>query len=356
MRRAPTASAIFTLTLGAGLLAAWGPAPPPLDPEEALRTAFDRSAAEKALAESAEHWHATYNCVTCHTNGLFLVSGAVDPDLKPAWQRTRSFAREYLQRYLEKNQEPQGQHGAVEGIVATSAFLAIGEARNQGRVSNDTLDALRKAASRVDASGHFTEWLTCDWPPYEVDHHFGTSLLLVALGTTPESFQTDETMAPHIGSMRTWIRENPPVNAHQAGMCLWADATGGLELTEEQRNAYIQWCRRDQHEDGGWSVKSIGGWLRPDGTPQVTDSEAYATAFMIFVLRQAGVAANDDAIKRGLAWLRAHQRESGRWFTRSPRRDRRHYLSNAATNFAILALEACEEPSPPESELVEEDR
>ena len=197
--------------------------------------------------------------------------------------------------------------------------------------------------ARVAPSGHFTEWLTCDWPPYEVDHHFGTSLLLVAIGTTPRSFQDDSKIAPHVRNMRTWMEENPPVNAHQAGMCLWANATGGLELTEEQRRNYITWCRRNQREDGGWSVKSIGGWLRPDGTPQLTESEAYATAFMIFVLRQSGVSTDDQAIQRGLNWLKSNQRESGRWFTRSPRRDRRHFLSNAATNFAILALEACEE-------------
>lgn len=343
MRIGTTISGIAALGLGAGLMAARGPAPPALSPDEALRGEFDRSAAETALAESAEHWHTTYNCVTCHTNGLFLVSGAVDPDLKPAYQRTRAFAREYLDRYLEKDQEPQGQHGAVEGIVATSAFLAIGEARANGEVSPGTLAALGEAVARVAPSGHFTEWLTCDWPPYEVDHHFGTSLLLVAIGTTPRSFQDDSKIAPHVRNMRTWMEKNPPVNAHQAGMCLWANATGGLELTEEQRRNYITWCRRNQREDGGWSVKSIGGWLRPDGTPQLTESEAYATAFMIFVLRQSGVSADDQAIQRGLNWLKSNQRESGRWFTRSPRRDRRHFLSNAATNFAILALEACEE-------------
>ena len=87
---------------------------------------------------------------------------------------------------------------------------------------------------------------------------------------------------------------------------------------------------------------SIGGWLRPDGTPQITESEAYATAFMIFALRQAGVPAEDQGIQRGLTWLRTNQRASGRWFNRSPRRDRMHFLSNAATNFALLAFESCE--------------
>ena len=329
------------IVLGA-MLAGSPSEPPKITPEEAFRADFDPLAAQQAAASSAEHWHATYNCVTCHTNGLFLVAGSTTKALKEPYDRTRSFAHSYLKRYLEAGQTPAGQHGAVEGIAATSAFLAIGEARNGGSVSPETLAALRHAVDRLDPTGHYADWLTCDWPPYEVDHHFGTTLLLVALGGTPESFQTNLEIAPHLRNMRNWLTKNPPENAHQAGMCLWADATGGLSLTDEQRKQYIRSCRTGQQADGGWSVLSIGGWLRPDGTPQIKDSEAYATAFMIFALRQAGVPAEDEGIQRGLTWLRANQRASGRWFNRSPRRDRMHFLSNAATNFALLAFESCE--------------
>ena len=129
-------------------------------------------------------------------------------------------------------------------------------------------------------------------------------------------------------------------------MCLWANATGGIELTDPQREEYITRCRQLQKKDGGWSVFGIGEWARPDGTPQLSQSEAYATAFMVFVLRKAGVPSQDETIQRGLAWLRSNQRESGRWFNRSPRRDRRHYLSNAATNFTLMAFQACQSETP----------
>ena len=63
---------------------------------------------------------------------------------------------------------------------------------------------------------------------------------------------------------------------------------------------------------------------------------------MLYVLRQAGAQATAKPIQRGVAWLKANQRESGRWFTRSLNRDGRHYISNAGTAFAILALKSCE--------------
>jgi hypothetical protein len=46
----------------------------------------------------------------------------------------------------------------------------------------------------------------------------------------------------------------------------------------------------------------------------------------------------DEVIVAGLAWLRENQREEGDWYTRSPRRDRKHYISRAATAFALMAL------------------
>jgi squalene-hopene/tetraprenyl-beta-curcumene cyclase len=63
---------------------------------------------------------------------------------------------------------------------------------------------------------------------------------------------------------------------------------------------------------------------------------------MVYVLRQAGVAADDPAVAKGAAWLKANQRESGRWYTRSLNNDNAHYITNAGTAFAVMALKACE--------------
>ena len=75
---------------------------------------------------------------------------------------------------------------------------------------------------------------------------------------------------------------------------------------------------------------------------------AEGTGFAIYVLRQAGVPAEQPRIQKGIAWLKTHQRASGRWFTRSMWKDSKHYITHAGTAYGILALAACGEIGPKE--------
>jgi squalene-hopene/tetraprenyl-beta-curcumene cyclase len=62
---------------------------------------------------------------------------------------------------------------------------------------------------------------------------------------------------------------------------------------------------------------------------------------VLCVLHESGVPVKETSIQRGVQWLKTHQRESGRWFTRSLNQDGGHVISNAQTAFAVMALEAC---------------
>ena len=64
---------------------------------------------------------------------------------------------------------------------------------------------------------------------------------------------------------------------------------------------------------------------------------------MIHLARRGAVPAADARLAKGVAWLKAQQRESGRWFARSLNEDGKHFLSHAGTAFALLALHACGE-------------
>ena len=86
------------------------------------------------------------------------------------------------------------------------------------------------------------------------------------------------------------------------------------------------------------------GLERDDGQAWDTNtSDGYGTGFVIVVSRELGLAADDPRLQRGIAWLRTHQRVSGKWFTRSPVNDAGNLISNAGSAFAILALQACGE-------------
>jgi squalene-hopene/tetraprenyl-beta-curcumene cyclase len=62
---------------------------------------------------------------------------------------------------------------------------------------------------------------------------------------------------------------------------------------------------------------------------------------IVYVLRQAGMQAPEEPLQRAVAWLKANQRESGRWFTRSLNNDKAHYITHAGTGFAVMALAVC---------------
>ena len=101
-----------------------------------------------------------------------------------------------------------------------------------------------------------------------------------------------------------------------------------------------------QRRDGGWGKDSeVEGWdghkRKDESKQELEKSDGYGTGFVAYVLRQGGVPASDDRLKRAISWLKTNQRESGRWFTRSPTRDSRHVISDAGTAFAVMAIDAC---------------
>ena len=304
--------------------------------EEPIRSEYSLEAADRYLAKTSDQWKQTYNCVSCHTNGLYLLSGAMEPAGKP-WQEARAFALQYANRYISEELEPRGQYGAVEGMVATACFLALGDSVRFGTFTPEVQRVLDHAISLQDESGHWPDWLACNWPPYESDHHFGVTLMALTLGRAPREYRERDSVKAASQSLREWLKNNPPENLHQKGMLLWAHAEGGVDLPVEMLSAYRDALLGAQQEDGGWCMASLGDWNRHDGTEQLQESEAYPTAFAIWVLSRSG-AGDSDATLKATAWLKSNQRESGRWFSRSQRKDTKHYLSEAATNMASMAL------------------
>ena len=110
--------------------------------------------------------------------------------------------------------------------------------------------------------------------------------------------------------------------------------------------------RRHQREDGGWSIRSFAApeaWgggnraakLRSEPDFETPASDGHMTGLAILALREAGVPADDAGITRGVTWLGANQRASGRWWTRSLNTDSWHFITYSGTALPILALHAC---------------
>lgn len=310
----------------------------------------DEFSQEEALAftdNAARHWQESRGCITCHTNGVYLVTRAEIDTESVAYLETRAFARDYLRPYLEESRKPRGQHGAIEGMVATTAFLAISDMKTTGELDEITTAALNNLWKTQDPKGHWPKWLKCNWGPYESDDHFGPSLVAVAAGLLPDEYRKQSQAAAGIERLRKYLKQTIPTNAHQKAMLLWANANMNDLIDESLQKQWIEDILELQHEDGGWALIDLGddSWKREDDKKQDAHSDGYATGFIIFTLRKSGLPANHRALEQGAVWLKANQRKSGRWFTRSPRRDRHHFISQAGTNFAAAAIHLMDHPN-----------
>jgi squalene-hopene/tetraprenyl-beta-curcumene cyclase len=143
--------------------------------------------------------------------------------------------------------------------------------------------------------------------------------------------------------LQAYFSKNPAPSFHHRVVLLWASMRVEGLMTAEERTATIARLRELQRADGGWCLPSLIEAKRHDGSANdpAAASDGYATGLSVFVLRQAGIPASDAGLQRGVAWLRSHQRASGRWFTRSLSTDAHHYITHAGTAFAILALRSC---------------
>jgi squalene-hopene/tetraprenyl-beta-curcumene cyclase len=318
--------------------------------DEPLAKTFSAQKSIGFIERSVSRWQAKNKCITCHTNGLHLVAGSVATPESDVLLKNREFSRKFLSSYVQRNKKPEGARGTlkdIEGIVAGTSFLTISEMNTAKKLHPDTEAALDFIWTRQSKSGAWDSWLKCHWAPFEVDNHFGASLAAIALAMTPDAYRKKPASIRAGQKLEKYFKANPPASAHQKGMLLWLSRYAPKSSTSVEKKKWLKELRALQQDDGGWVLIHLGNadWKRKDKQAQAQISDGYATAFVIYALRQAGVAASDPAIKGGIAWLKTHQRESGRWFTHSPRVNGRHYITQAASNMALLALSSCGELS-----------
>jgi squalene-hopene/tetraprenyl-beta-curcumene cyclase len=187
-------------------------------------------------------------------------------------------------------------------------------------------------------------------PPSEIDDHYGVTMAAIGVGVAPDDYAETPAAKTGLDKIRQYFEDNPPANLHHRAMKLLASLHVGGIMTESQRQQVVEDLFALQKPDGGWGLATLGtNWQRSDGKQQdMESSDGYGTGFAICVLRRGGTPSDDPRIREGIAWLKSHQRVSGRWFTRSLWKDQKHYLTHAGTAYAILALALCGEAEPNE--------
>lgn len=295
--------------------------------------AFSLDKAVSFLDTAAVSWTKERGCFSCHTNYAYLYARPAVSAQAPAHAEVRQALEDMvMQRWPKLKPRWDAE------VVTSAAALAYNDAATTGKLHPVTRTALDRMWTVQQADGGW-RWLKCEWPPMELDDHYGATLAAVAVGVAPEGYAKTPEAQKGMVKLRRYFKDNPPLNVHHRAMLLWAASYTPDLIPEKRRQAYAKELLALQHGDGGWSAASLGQYVRDDGKTQEPDvSDGYGTGFVVFVLRRAGLPSDHPAVQRGQAWLRAHQRESGRWFARSLYRDNKHYLTHAATAFAVMAL------------------
>ena len=244
-----------------------------------------------------------------------------------------------------KTSQSRGTEAVLNALVLSSYDAAAGTLTADTRSAFDHLWAQQEQSGELRGAWR---WLNFGLQPWAWDDapFFGAALAAVAVGSAPEGYASTPDVQPQLELLRGYFArhyaQQPLVNRVTL---LWASTKVSGILDEERQVALISELLAQQREDGGWSLSSLGQWERRDGTTLDTKSDGYATGLVTYALKQAGLSADHDGVKRGVSWLLRHQDPTtGTWpgyslnKERDPSTDTGRFMSDVATAYAVLAL------------------
>ncbi|MBY0524332.1 MAG: terpene cyclase/mutase family protein [Gemmataceae bacterium] len=343
------ASLIAVAVLATTQVQSFGQEVKPVDlPKPKPNSADEPMAPKLSLAKSAEfldavnvNWTSDKKCGTCHTNYPYLMAR---PVLKEGAMAGHDEVRKFFEERIAGWETDKGKPRWDTEVVATAATLAFNDAHTTGKLHPLTKKALDKMWTLQQKNGAWN-WLKCTWPPFEHDDYYGAVFVAVCVGHAPDNYAASDSAKDGMAKLRDYLQKTPAPDIHHKAWLMWASLKLDGLMTKEQREQTVKELLALQRPDGGWNLPSLGDWKGKDPNHVIdknAPSDGYGTGFVVHVLRQAGVPAKNEAIQKGVKWLQTNQRESGRWYTRSLNTDKHHYITNAGTAYAILALKACE--------------
>lgn len=247
-------------------------------------------------------------------------------------------------RGLPKTSESRGTESVLNALILATRDATAAVLSDDARTAFVNLWALQ---FRSGAQKGAWAWLNFHLEPWESDGspYFGAALAAMAVARAPGGYASTPEIQPQLALLRDYLQRGADtVHLLNKAMGLWASSQLPF-LTADQRQGIIDAVFAAQRADGGWSVASLGPFLRSDKSTADENSDGYATGLMLVALQSAGVAKTAQQVRAGLAWLVQHQdAATGMWTStsvnkqRDPATDIGKFFSDAATAYAVLAL------------------
>jgi squalene-hopene/tetraprenyl-beta-curcumene cyclase len=329
-------------------------------------------AAAKYLDGRATWWESWPNsqrdhgtvCVSCHTILPYALSRSklrIALAEKGATVQQRTILQHVQKRvsqwadmapyYLD---EKYGAGKSKESRSTESVLNALVLASNSAEQKH--LDPLiRKAFDsawdlQIKSGDHTGSWVwqifhLSPWEAAESQYQ-GATFMALAVGLTPDHYRREPAIQTNLRLLRSYLkREYASQPLLNRIVVLWASAHLPGLLSSHEKRELVDAILKRQQTDGGWSLASLGTWKRSDNTPEEKESDGYATGLVTLALKQAHVR-HQEGWTKGRAWLESHQnKEDGSWHAyslnkkRDPGTDIGKFMTDAATGYAVLALE-----------------
>ena len=282
------------------------PAPP--TPDEPLAGSFSLSKSEHYLDRVTLAWLGQRKCASCHTGYPYLLARATaDERRQPAVRQVRQFFEDRVAAwdkggkgagYLKAEGSLKVSEGVTE-VVAIAATLALHDAQSTAKLQPQTRVALARMWELHRPDGAWT-WNNTGLAPLEYDAYYGAVYAALGVGHAPEQYAYGKAARQGVARLTAYLQKHPAPNLHHKTWLLWAFLKLGGLMTPAERRRTIQALVALQRPDGGWGLRSLGNWKRPNNRPktELLASDGYATGLIVYVLRQAGVPITDPAMPR----------------------------------------------------------
>jgi squalene-hopene/tetraprenyl-beta-curcumene cyclase len=314
-------------------------------------------------------------CISCHTVVPYAMAR---PTLRQAADKTAMSAPEkVLMDSVEKRvrnwiqiapfysdldgRDKAAQSRATEAVlnavILASYDVRQGYLRPITRTAFDAAWALQERAGEKAGAWKWQDFNLAPWESGESGYQ-GAALLAVKAEEAPDGYAAEPDAAPYLERLREYLkREYSSQPVMNQLYVLWASARSPGMITTAQQNLLLAALQGLQQPDGGWALSSLDQgnrerdsrwrWIRKQLKIVVKPpgSDGCATGLVVLALEESGTSRQDPMLMRGLQWLERHQDSDGSWRAeslnakRNPQTDVGRFMTDAATGYAVMALE-----------------